>query len=351
MIFACFYVSYPYYFPHFLPISNEMQSRGLRVHYILADQKNTFLMEKIAKDNNLDYSLGEACLFEIPAQFCIFANQNQQVKNLTATTVFLEHGVGSKSMRFYSCIEYFDLYIVEGDHKFKRLSELYPTYQYKLRKVGFSKFDSMINMTDHEIRELQEKYQLDPKKKTILYAPTFFPSSIEKMANSFPQDFNDCNILIKAHYLTYERRQYKKQRHKLEQWNKATNCHLVNVDEYNLVPLFGISDLLISDESSAMFEFACLNKPVISNRYVKLRLSYYLMPWKLGKRIDQTKDKYREILHNAYSYEETIKLTRSALEDPSQKEMQRLAFAEDICGKIDGKVSQRIVDALEHELT
>ncbi len=350
MIFACFFVSYPYYYPHFLPISEEMQSRGYKVHYILADEQNTPLMEKIAKEHNLDYSIGEQKLLEIQAQFCVFANQNETAKKLSAKTVFLEHGVGSKSMKFYSGVEYFDLYITEGEHKHNRLIELYPEHQKKLRKVGFSKFDSIINMSDSENRQLQNKHQLDPNKKTILYAPTFFPSSIEKMADSFPDDFSDCNILIKAHFLTYERSQYKKQRQKLELWNQAENCKVVGVDEYNLIPFFGISDLLISDESSAMFEYACLNKPVISNRYVKLRLSYYLMPWKLRKRIDESKDKYREILHNAYSYKETIQLTRSALKNPSQKETLRLEFAEVICGKIDGKVSKRIVDALEYEL-
>ncbi len=351
MIYACFYVSYPYYFPHFLPISQKLQAMGHKVHYVLSNEKNTQLIEKIAKQNGLDYSLGENQLRNIECQYVFFANQNSVARELKAKTIFLEHGIGSKSMRFYSAIEYFDIYLVEGKHKFQRLSELYPEHKHKLRKVGFSKFDAILNMTEAQIKEQREKYGFSDNKKTILYAPTFFPSSIEKMSDGFPYDFAEQNILIKAHYLTYERKQYKKQRDKLSRWAEAPNCHVVGVDEYNIVPLFAISDVMISDESSAMFEFASLNRPVISNRYVKLRFSYYLMPWKLNKRIDKSKDKYRDILYNANSYKETVSYTQRALENPQEQEALRLAFAGDICGTIDGQVSNRIMNVLENEIS
>lgn len=349
MYFACFYVAYPYYFPHFLPISEEMQRRGHKVHYLLSREQNAQLMEKIAQDNHLDYSFTDDTLNPVPCEFTFFANPHEAARSLESRSVFLEHGIGSKSMGFYSAVEYFDIYLVEGDYKRERVTELYPEHQHKLRQVGFSKLDPIINMSASQRREAIEKYGLSPDKKTVLYAPTFFPSSIERMADSFPDDLSDYNVLIKPHYLTYERRHYKRQRAKLSLWNRADNCCVVGIDEYNLVPLFAISDVMISDESSAMFEFASLDRPVVSNRYVKLRLSYYLMPWKINRRIDNTKDKYRQILHNAHSYKETIKLTQHALASPADKADLRQSFASEICGTIDGKVSQRIVDMLEHE--
>ncbi len=344
---AVFYVAYPYYFPHFLPISEVLKKRNYKVHYILSDKQNSQLMEQIAKDNSLDYTFGEERLFELESKYVFFANPYERAKELKAHTIFLEHGIGTKSTGFYHIIEYIDTYLVEGSYKKQRLLELYPEYQEKLKMVGFSKFDAIVNMNDEQKQVLYKKYGLDSNKKTILYAPTFFPSSIEKMSDNFPQDFKECNILIKAHYLTYERKQYKKQLKKLLSWNSFSNCTVVDVNEYSLVPFFAISDVMISDESSAMFEFASLNKPVISNRYFKLRLSYYLMPWKLKKRIDPKKDQYRKILDNADSYSETLSLTKEALENPSKLENLRLEFSKEICGTIDGKVSQRIVDILE----
>ena len=342
-----FYVAYPYYFPHFLPIANELKKRGHKSHFILSDKQNISLMKKISKDNGIEFSFGEERLFEIDCDFVFFANPYKRAKELNAHTIFLEHGIGTKSTKFYPIIEYIDTYLVEGNYKYNRLSELYPHFKNKLSMVGFSKFDAIVNITDREKHSIYKKYNLDPSKKTILYAPTFFPSSIEKMSNNFPDDFKECNIIVKAHYLTYERKRYKNQRKKLDYWKNFDNCFVLDVEEYDLIPLFNISDVMISDESSAMFEFVSLNKPVISNRFFKLRLSYYLMPWKLKNRIDSKKDRYRKLFSNAYSYNEMVNLTKEALMDPDKLKKYRLEFSKEICGKIDGKVSKRVVDLLE----
>jgi CDP-glycerol glycerophosphotransferase (TagB/SpsB family) len=345
--FAVFYVAYPYYFPHFLPISRELVKRGHKVHYVLNAEENSTLMERIAQENRLDYTLGEEKLFTLHSNYIFFANPYEKARELQATTIFLEHGIGTKSAGFYHIIEYIDIYLTEGSYKSNRLKKLYPNFSHKLKMVGFSKFDAIANMQDEEKTALYHKYGLDPSRKTILYAPTFFPSSIEKMSDNFPADFKECNILIKAHYLTYERKQYKKQRKKLAHWSNFPNCTVVDVTTYDLVPLFAISDVMISDESSAMFEFAALDKPVISNRYFKLRWSYYLIPSKLRKRIDEGKEKYRQILDNANSYEETLLRTKEALSHPQKLSKLRTAFSKEICGTIDGKVSARIADLLE----
>ena len=341
-----FYVAYPYYFPHFLPISRVFEMEGHEVTYILSDKQNSSNMIEIAKKNKLNYLFGSENLFDAKIDVIFFANPFEKVSELEALSVFLEHGIGTKSTAFYSAIEYFDIYLVEGDQKYNQLEKLYPEHKNKLKKVGFSKFDEIVNITETQKESLFEKYHLDRTKKTILYAPTFFPSSIEKMAGDFPDTFKESNILVKPHYLTYERKKYKNQLKKFDAWDKYTNCTILPLSEYNLVPFLAISDIMISDESSAMFEFAALNKPVISNRYFKLRLSYYLIPWKLSKRIDKSKEFYRSILDNAFSYKETIQYTKEALVNPSKLESKRVAFSHDLCGDIDGKVSKRIYEVI-----
>ncbi len=347
--FATFYVAYPYYFPHFLPIAKELTKRGYLVLFILSDKQNTVLMKKVAQENQLEFMIGEKFLFEISTEFIFFANPYEKAKELKAKTIFLEHGIGTKSTKFYHVIKYIDIYLVEGIYKYNRLSELYPEYKHKLKMVGFSKFDTIFSIDKNKKELLYQKYNLDSTKKTILYAPTFFPSSIEKMSDQFAQDFKECNILIKAHYLTYERKRYKKQRDKLTYWSSFENCTVVDVYEYDLVPFYLISDVMISDESSAMFEFAALNKPVVSNRYFKLRFSYYLMPWKLKKRIDSKKDRYRDMFYNANSYKDTLLMTKEALNNPYKHEKLRSKYSKEICGIIDAKVSYRILKVLLNE--
>jgi len=342
-----FYITYSYYFPHFIPISKVFEAKGSEVTYILSTQENSKDMEFIAKENNLKYIFGEETLFNKQADAIFFANPYEKAKELNSLTIFLEHGIGTKSTSFFSSIEYFNIYLVEGIQKYNRLKNLYPQYQYKLALVGFSKFDEIVNFSEEDRNKLFEKYNLDKNKKTILYAPTFFPSSIEKMADNFPYEFKEYNILVKPHFFTYKLKKYKKHLKKFKIWNAYKNCTILPPNEYNLIPFLTISDVMISDESSAMFEFASLNKPVISNQYFKLRWSYYLMPWKLTKRIDQSKTKYRTILDTANSYEETIKYTKEALDNPSKLETKRLSFSKDICGEIDGRVSERIYEIVK----
>jgi len=344
MLNIYFYVAYPYYFPHFIPISKYFSSQGHQVKYILSDKQNSENMLQIAQENSLEFSFKRAELFSKKADIVFFANPFEKAKELKALTVFLEHGIGTKSTSFFNSIEYFDIYLVEGSQKYNTLKTLYPQFEHKLAQVGFSKFDEIVNFTQENKEELFEKYNLDKSKKTILYAPTFFPSSIEKMSDKFPDDFKDCNILVKPHYLTYERAKYKKQLQKLALWDDFDNCSVLPLEEYNLVPFLAIADIMISDESSAMFEFAALDKPVISNRYFKLRWSYYLMPWKLSQRIDKSKEFYRAILDNANNYEETLKYVKEAIQNPNKLQTKRLEFSKDLCGEIDGKVSERIYE-------
>jgi len=347
-----FYVAYPYYYPHFLPIGNYFSKMGHDVKYILSKKQNSKNMQTIAEKNSLNYSFDLENLLKKDIDVVFFANNSELFSKITALKVLLEHGIGTKFLEsFYSAIKNIDIYLIEGNYQYKKMLERYPQYQSKLTPVGFSKFDEIINFQESEKEILFQKYNLDKNKKTILYAPTFFPSSIEKMKDDFPAEFLDCNILIKPHYLTYERKKYKNQLKKFSKWQKYENCILLPLDEYNLVPFLAISDIMISDESSAMFEFAALNKPVISNQYFKLRWSYYLMPWKLSKRIDKSKDFYRNILDNAYNYTETIFYTKEALTNPKKLESKRLKFSQDLCGEIDGKVSERIYNAITKKLS
>ncbi len=346
MLKVFFYVAYPYYFPHFLPISNFFEQNRCSVTYVLSDKQNSQNMKHIAEQNSVDYIFGSDNLFDEDIDVIFFANPFERIKEIKALSVFLEHGIGTKSTSFYSSIEDFDIYLVEGKQKYNKLKEIYPQFEYKLAKVGFSKFDEVINFTQEKKEKYYKKYKLDKNKKTILYAPTFFPSSIEKMPDDFPNDFINYNILIKPHYLTYERKKYNNQIKKFKIWEKYNNCIILPLSEYNLVPFLNISDVMISDESSAMFEFAALDKPVISNRYFKLRLSYYMMPWKLNKRIDKSKEFYRSILDNANSYPETLKFTLEALCNPNKLQEKRVKFSTDLCGEIDGNVSQRIYNAV-----
>lgn len=166
------------------------------------------------------------------------------------------------------------------------------------------------------------------------------------MSDEFPNDFKEFNIIVKPHYLTLSRNRYSAQRKKFDKWKDYPNCQVVGIDEYDLVPFLTICDIMISDESSAIFEFTALNKPVVLNRFLKLRLSYYLKPSKMLKRMDSGIDSYRKIGDNAESYNDMVKFVYQNLNDLTKYETIRKDFTKDLCGIVDGKASKRIVDEL-----
>jgi len=272
--YAIFYIAYPYYIPHFLPISKYLSSKNKKVLYVLSDKQNSSLMQNIVEDEDLDYLFGDSNLYTKKSKFIFFANIFNPTQKIDAIKLFLWHGIGTKPYNFEQALKTNDILFTEGDYKFNKLTTEFSQYKSKIKKVGYSKLDSIVNLTDDELISLKEKYNLDHNKMTILYSPTFYPSSIEKMSKTFPDDFKECNIIVKAHYLTFERSRYKNQVKLFNQWAKYDNCTICDVAEYNLVPFLKLADIMISDESAAVFEFTALDKPVILNKFLKLRWSY-----------------------------------------------------------------------------
>jgi CDP-glycerol glycerophosphotransferase (TagB/SpsB family) len=304
-------------------------------------------MENIAKENELEYTFSEKDMYDKSLDVVFFANVYEEVEHINAKTVFLCHGTGTKKCGFDKAFELYDIVLVEGTYRFNKFSKLFSNHKEKMHMVGYSKLDSAVNITDNDKKFLFEKYGFDTNKKTILYAPTFFPSSIEKMSDKFPEDFKECNIIVKPHYISLERKRYKGQRKKFDKWTKYPNCKIMGVEEYNLVPFLAISDVLISDESSAIFEFAAFDRPVVINRFLKLRLSYYLNPKKLLSRMDKGIDEYRTVGYNPRSYDEMRENVKHELDDDSTFRKARLEKTEEVCGVVDGKVSERIYEVIK----
>ena len=337
-----FYISYPYYFPHFLPISKVCIENKCDVIYVLSTEQNTDLMIDIAKRNNLNYELGVDKLFFLNSDIVFFANYFEESYKIKSKTIFMDHGIGTKYCNYEKALNQFDIVLVEGDYRYNFLKNDYPELINKVRKIGFSKLDDVVNFSQEDDILYKSKYNLDETKKTILYAPTFFPSSIEKMSDNFPKDLSEYNIIVKPHYLSLHRSRYKKKQNKFKKWAKYDNCTICNEYEYSLIPFLKLADIMISDESSAIFKFTAFNKPVIINKFLKLRWTYYLNPKKLLKRLDKGIDKYRLIADNANNYKEMLNMIKDNINNPGKFENQRLKFSKDLCGTIDGKVSQRI---------
>jgi len=193
-----------------------------------------------------------------------------------------------------------------------------------------------------------QKKGLDAKKQTILYAPTFNPSSLECFPDCWPKIFSNYNILIKPHTFTYTVEQYKKQRHKLNEWSKFSNVYVAPESDLSIVPFMKTADILLSEASSTLFEFSALNKPVIVCDFFKLKWSYRgLFHYRFVKRFGKDNVLYSGIGLDVKRFSELIEAIPQQLESPEQYEISRASFTRGHVGPVDGRASKRIVQWIE----
>lgn len=352
-VFVVFIVSELYYLPIYEPVANALRAAGQSTLFLVRQEyshrtTNTkdFAVDYLTKQG-FEYRYLESDLSDLQSTFVVFsANGYREPKFEFKYSVLMSHGIGTKGGYFSEDHTNFDIRFVEGDFRLKKMQELFPTMKTKQFDVGFAKLDPAVNLTTDEKSELVKHYGLDPSKKTILYSPTFYPSTIERIKRSFPNDLKNYNIIIKPHAFSYELNAYRKHRRIFKKWNTYPNVFLAPLEEFNLTPFMAISDIMMTDESSAMFEFIALDKPMICYRDVKLRLTYRLFPNKLKKRMDPFLEKFKDSFANAHSYKELLSLVKEADEYPGKNADTRQELSQLLVGKTDGKVSERIVEHL-----
>lgn len=341
-----------YYLPQYLPIQYELSKRGqINISFVFYRGQFDDLIESIVDAENLSRhwvnNQSEAnSYYQIKkADWVFFSNSFPFLDDLhlVSRSAQIGHGIGAKGSYYTQSDTPTTVRFVEGEYKTSRLRSMYPNS--KFINAGFSKLDPILN---GEVCGLDLKsLSLDPAKKTIIYAPTFYPSSIERFPKNFPEDFQEFNIIIKPHYFSLSKEKYKGQRKLLELWAKYTNVYLAQVDDYSLVPFMAIADLLISDTSSAIIEFAALDKPVIWCNFLKLRWTYRgVFSYRFKKRMDKDYQEYSKVAVRSDSYKMLRRKVSEQLLNPKALSNQRLRYAEKMAGNLDGKASKRIVDYL-----
>ncbi len=147
-------------------------------------------------------------------------------------------------------------------------------FRQEVLEIGYPRNDILINEnTSDKIAALKKRFRLPSDKKIILYAPTWRDNESyapHQYRFSTDLDFSclkeqlakDYIILVKAHYLVSERIDFNSYQDFLFQFGAA----------YDIAELYLISDILITDYSSVMFDYSLLNRPMIFYAY---DLDYY----------------------------------------------------------------------------
>ncbi len=154
-----------------------------------------------------------------------------------------------------------DYLLVQSDYA-ADLSKRCFLYEGNLLKAGYPRTDILYSRNNEKsINELKERLGLPLNKKVILYAPTWrlrdkFDLAID--LGSFKKNLSDDYVLIlRTHHFAGSGS------------DQFENDEFVyDFSEYNsMEELYLISDILISDYSSAMFDYAILDRPIILFAY------------------------------------------------------------------------------------
>ena len=228
------------------------------------------------------------------------------------------HGLGVEKKSHFVIRPFFDVYLTSGPfvtERFKRLQRKYGFFLVK--ETGWAKIDHIIK---YPTRGLKKKLDIPKYENIILYAPTCSEKmhSADELFPIIPDIIKDNEFwLIKFHELMKKNiiREFRK--------NKPENCKII--EDTDITPYLHISNILISDTSSVLYEFMILDKPVITFRTIS----------RFDKGINITES---DQLRNAID---------RTLEKPDNLHYNRVINLNEVCPYKDGKTSERIINTLK----
>ena len=214
------------------------------------------------------------------------------------------HGTISKGYYFTDNIwtereNWVDLLCVPGDYAAGCCSRILRT---RVAATGMPKLDPVFSGR-HSRAALCAAYDVDPSHRLVLYAPTFNEdlSSVYLFTDRFAElAAPDRTLFVKLHGST------RPDTIAAYRSLAAATPGVVFVDDPNIAPCLGGTDVLISDVSSVVMEFMALDKPVIlfdhphMTRYHGYNPNDIEHAWRdLGTRVgslDETRDVLDEVL-------------------------------------------------------
>ncbi len=257
-------------------------------------------------------------------------------------TIYTGHGSGDKPYfgpGIPDKMAAFDYHFIAGPKNLAKLKDINVDLPFeKIIKIGNMRFDDYLNQ---KIDRSQVKKRLgikDNERQTILYAPTWSwgNGTLLKYGARFCKELSaHYNLIIRPH--GHDRMQIPK----LRCWAKKEGLSNIcfsnpsNLAENDTMDDFLVSDLLISDVSSVMYEYLVTQKPVIiiKNDFK----DHHEMPHEM--KINSIAEHYDESIPMLTLIERSFRMH-------AQKKPDYLALRNNCFYFNDGKSAQRAVEFL-----
>lgn len=240
-----------------------------------------------------------------------FKNKKTVYINTWHGSAIKKMGIDAPKNSFKFKSSEFDIFYAQSQYDIDVFSRAFEIPKEKFALVGLPRNDELFNIDNKEINEIKNKLNIPKDKKIILYAPTFReynrdingciiapPVDIEKWKNKLSDKYI---VLFRAHY----------------EVNKVLGIKndefIYDMSKYaNLNELMKISDILISDYSSIIFDYSILKRPIYSysydlEEYIEKRGMYFDISQELPNGICKTEDELLSKISNCNFEEEAEK--------------------------------------------
>lgn len=204
----------------------------------------------------------------------IFVPGNIVPYYLPGVKVQVFHGYAAEKKDHWIIRRYFDLYLTQGPYftsHFKQLAEKYGDFE--VLETGWPRQDWIFrNLHNYDAERAKLLHDGD-RSNIVLYAPTFSPklTSLPYMKDVLVKIAEDKNalVLLKFHPLTSQKW--------VDEYRRLADEHksIVWIDDFSLTKYILMSDIMLSDTSSSVYEALLLGKPVITFKSIAKDIYWY----------------------------------------------------------------------------
>lgn len=204
-------------------------------------------------------------------------------------------------------------------------------YGGEILETGYPRNDILINQPESVKQKVREYFNISVTQKVVLFAPTFRdwdPNSFQNVLDDVQALSKETDshtvVLLRLHYLLSE---------KISQLELPPN--IINASTYqDIQELYLVSDVLITDYSSVMFDYALLKRPIILycydlEEYITRRGMYFNFADKAPGPVCQSMN---DVVHYL-NHPDQLGQFNGALED----------FASEFGSIEDGHASERVI--------
>lgn len=233
----------------------------------------------------------------------IFVPGNIVPYYLSGVKIQVFHGYAAEKKDHWVIRRYFDTYFTQGPFftkGFERLAKKYKDFE--VLETGWPRQDWIFNNIHTFDAERENYLKQYGKSKVVLYAPTFSPSltSLPYMRDTLCEFARneDVVLLMKFHPLTAQEH--------IDTYKQLANevDNIIWIDDFNVTKYMLMSDLMISDTSSTIYEELLLDKPVITLRAATKPKDLH---WYNMQQPEELPQAYHEVMVNGGRYTEMRK--------------------------------------------